>query len=46
MVNEYQECVLCLEMSKGEVHTEVKWIGPLKDVHVCQTCDFLPLPAA
>jgi hypothetical protein len=40
-VREYQECILCLENSKGERHTELAWIGPLKDVHVCSYCDLL-----
>jgi len=34
-------CLLCLEDSKGARHTEIQWIGPLKDVHVCPTCDML-----
>ena len=38
---EYEECVSCLEESRGERHTELVYIGPLKDVHVCPYCDML-----
>ena len=31
-------CSLCLEDSKGERRTELKWLG---DVHVCLLCDLL-----
>ena len=40
---EFEECVSCLEDSKGERHSEIVYIGPLKDVHVCPTCDLLPM---
>ena len=41
--SEYEECTACLADSKGERHTELTYIGPLKDVHVCRICDLLPL---
>lgn len=41
MLSEYQECVSCLEESKGKRHTELVYIGPLKDVHYCPVCDMI-----
>ena len=39
---EYEECVSCLEDSKGERHSEIAYIGPLKDVHVCKSATCSP----
>lgn len=52
MIKEYQECLMCLEgpayridglmpAPGTERRTELKWIGPLKDIHVCPVCDML-----